>query len=82
MTSIRVLVADDHMFYREGIKTMLAARNDVEVVGEAATGAEAVSVVTALAPDVVLMDLKMPSMSGIDATRQIVAARPGTGYSS
>lgn len=77
--AIRILVADDHVFYREGVKTMLlASGHGVAVVGEAATGSEAVQLAESLRPDVVLMDLKMPGLSGIDATRQITASRSET----
>lgn len=77
MDPIRIVVADDHVFYREGIKTMLAARgSEVIVAGEAATGDEAVRQVDALDPDVILMDLKMPGIGGVEATRQITAAHP------
>src|SRR5690242_19878896 len=73
---IRVLIADDHPFYREGVKTMLRPAAGVAVVGEAATGDEAVAQAEALQPDVILMDLKMPGLSGIDATRHVVARHP------
>ncbi len=77
MTAIRVLVVDDHMFYREGVKTLLGTRADeVEVVGEAATGEEALELVASMRPDVVLMDLRMPGMGGIAATRQLIAGHP------
>lgn len=75
--TIRLLIADDHVFYREGVKTMLGALSDVVVVvGEAASGEEAVRATAELTPDVVLMDLRMPGMNGIEATRQIVTANP------
>lgn len=73
---ITVLIADDHVFYREGVKVMLDGHPDAAVVAEAATGVEAVRQVAVARPDVVLMDLKMPGMGGIEATRQIVAAHP------
>jgi DNA-binding NarL/FixJ family response regulator len=76
--SVRVLVVDDHPMYREGLVTAIAAMAGVEVVGDAADGAEAVQKTLDLAPDVVVMDLHMPGMNGIDATRRIVADRPGT----
>lgn len=78
MTAIHVLVADDHLFYRQGIRALLAVENDITVVGEANNGEEAVAQATELVPDVILMDLKMPGMNGIEATRQILAARPQT----
>ena len=74
--TVRVLVVDDHPLYREGLLTALGAEPDVEVVGEAADGAEAVRAVPEHQPDVVLMDLHMPGMSGVDATRQICAGHP------
>ena len=76
-TPIRVLVADDHVFYREGIKTLLATRpNELLVVGEAGTGEEAIALAESLEPDVVLMDLQMPGMGGIAATRRLTEAAP------
>jgi DNA-binding NarL/FixJ family response regulator len=76
MEAIRVLIADDHLFYREGVRALLAASPDIAVVGEASTGDEAVARAVELAPDVVLMDLKMPGVNGIAATRQILAVQP------
>ncbi|CAL9296417.1 MULTISPECIES: response regulator transcription factor [unclassified Streptomyces] len=72
--TIRVLVVDDQMMVREGFSVLLNAMPDMEVVGEAVNGREAVAQVAALRPDVVLMDIRMPEMNGIDATREIVAA--------
>jgi DNA-binding NarL/FixJ family response regulator len=66
--SIRVLIADDQALFREGLRTLLSTRPEIEVVGEAASGDEAVALVDRLAPDVVLMDLRMPVMDGIVAT--------------
>ncbi|WP_449385745.1 response regulator [Cellulomonas soli] len=77
MTRIRVIVADDHPVVRSGLVGMLGVEPDVEVVGEAADGAEAVALATALRPDLVLMDLRMPGTDGATATGQIVAALPG-----
>ncbi|MER6122513.1 response regulator transcription factor [Streptomyces sp. NPDC001795] len=76
MTSgtIRVLIADDQMMVREGFSVLLGAMPDIEVVGEAVNGREAVDRVRELAPDVVLMDIRMPELNGIEATREIVAA--------
>ncbi len=74
---IRVVVADDHPLFRKGMVTMLSTYPDFDIVGEAATGAEAVSVVRQVAPDVVLMDLQMPEMGGIGAIREIRIELPG-----
>ncbi|MGV9563157.1 response regulator [Streptomyces sp. NPDC003480] len=71
---IRVLIADDQMMVREGFSVLLGAMPDIEVVGEAVNGREAVERVRELSPDVVLMDIRMPELNGIEATRQIVAA--------
>ena len=73
---IRVLIADDHPLFRDGLRVMLEAADDFEVVGEATTGEEAVAAMTSVQPDVVLMDIAMPGVNGIEATRRIVAADP------
>ncbi|MEU5695727.1 response regulator transcription factor [Actinosynnema sp. NPDC020468] len=70
---IRVLLVDDHPVVRQGVRGMLASAEDVEVVGEAGSGAEAVVAVGDLAPDVVLMDLRMPGMDGVEATARIAS---------
>ena len=75
---LRVLVVDDHALYRRGLVMELEKAGDLEVVAEAADGAEAVDVAVALAPDVVLMDVRMPEMGGIEATRRILEAAPST----
>ena len=77
--SFRVLIADDHELLRMGIKAMLSSQDDLEVVGEARDGAEAVSLCRRLHPDLVLMDLSMPEMDGIEATRAIKEEFPRTG---
>ncbi len=81
MTPIRVLVADDHQLFREGVRALLGSLppDRMTVVGEASSGAEALEQARVLEPDVVLMDVKMPDMNGIEATRRILAARPETG---
>ena len=76
MDRIRVLIADDHPLFREGLHGLLDSLVDTEVVGEATTGAEAIREAKMLQPDVILMDIKMPGINGIEATRQIVSASP------
>jgi DNA-binding NarL/FixJ family response regulator len=75
---IRVLIADDHAVVREGLRAFLALQDDVEVVGEAADGEEAVSAVERLTPDVALVDLVMPGVDGIEAIRRMRALKPET----
>ena len=77
MKKIRVLVADDHAIVRMGLIALLAIDGDIEVVGEAEDGAEAVKLAESTKPDVVIMDIMMPVMDGIDATAEIVKRVPG-----
>ena len=79
MTTIRVLIVDDHTLFREGLSAILLNAPDIEVVGEAGTGREAVAQAETLAPDVILMDINMPDLNGIEATQQALAAKPDTG---
>jgi DNA-binding NarL/FixJ family response regulator len=79
MEPIRVLIADDHIFFRDGLRVLLEATPDTVFVGEATTGDEAVALTATVEPDVILMDLKMPGMHGIEATRQIATAFPHVG---
>ena len=73
---LRVLIADDHPVFRQGLRAIIEGAGDMVLVGEAATGLEAVAGADELEPDVVLMDLQMPELGGIEATRRIVARRP------
>jgi DNA-binding NarL/FixJ family response regulator len=78
MEKIRVLVTDDHAIVRDGISALLALTGDIEVVGEATNGREALEVVSKLAPDIVIMDMAMPLMDGLEATRRIHKDSPAT----
>ena len=75
---IRVLIADDHPLFRDGLAGLLAAAPDIELTGTAATGTEAVEIARKTQPNVVVMDLRMPGLNGIEATRRIVADSPHT----
>ena len=77
--AVRVLIADDHPLFREGMRGRLDRVADVAVVGEAASGDEAVKLARELEPDVILMDIKMPGLNGIEATREILRASPQVG---
>ena len=76
MDKVRVLIADDHPLFRKGMRAMLEALPEMEVVGEAATGEDAMRLASDLAPDVIVMDLQMPGGTGIVATRAILSASP------
>ena len=77
--TIRVLIADDHTLFREGLMALLDAAVETQVTGGAGTGAEALQLALETRPAVVLMDIRMPDMNGIEATRRIMAQLPGTG---
>jgi DNA-binding NarL/FixJ family response regulator len=76
--SVRVLIVDDHRLFAEALRAILESESGIEVVGLATTGGEAVRGTAELGPDVVLMDISMPDVDGVEATRQILAERPGT----
>jgi DNA-binding NarL/FixJ family response regulator len=76
---VRVLIADDHPVFRDGLATLLEPHPDIVVVGRAADGAEAVALAAELRPDVVVMDIQMPQVNGIEATRRVLAADPSVG---
>src|SRR3954469_978412 len=79
MEQIHILIADDHPLFRDGMHGLLDSVADTEVVGEAATGDEAIALAASLQPDVILMDIKMPGINGIQATREIVHTSPHIG---
>lgn len=78
MASIRILLADDHVIMRNGLRLLLERQPDLEVIGEAADGREAVDMAAAGKPNVVVMDIAMPRLNGVEATRQIVTRNPET----
>lgn len=79
MKKLRILIADDHGIVRRGLRLQLEQRENFDVVGEASDGREAVRTAEQLAPDVVIMDIGMPNLNGVEATSQIVKQRPDTG---
>jgi NarL family two-component system response regulator LiaR len=78
VNEIKVIIADDHALFREGTRTLIEREKDMKVVGEASNGEEAIDLVTKLSPQVALVDIAMPRVNGIDATRQIKARHPST----
>ena len=80
MDRIKLMIVDDHTVVRDGLASMLERQDDFEVVGRASNGLEAVERVPALQPDVILMDLRMPELDGVEAMRRISAERPGTRF--
>jgi DNA-binding NarL/FixJ family response regulator len=75
--SVRIVIADDHGIVREGLHSLIAKQPDMEIIGEATDGRKALELVQELVPDVVIMDITMPNLNGIDATRQIIRDCPG-----
>jgi len=79
MDSIRILIADDHTLFRSGLKALFESLGETAVIGEAESGQEVINLAESLQPDVILMDIQMPGINGIDATRQIVNTSPHIG---
>jgi len=79
MKTIRVLLADDHALFREGVHAILKSVPDIEIVGEAGSGKDAMTLASDLKPDVILMDIQMPDLNGVEVTQRILEAEPDTG---
>lgn len=79
MEAIRLLIVDDHALFREGLRALFATLDDIDLVGEATHGQQAVDLVERLQPDIILMDIDMPGMNGVQATRTILRKTPSTG---